>query len=257
MKMKTGLVLSGGGARGIAHLGILKALNELGVKVDCISGTSAGALVGVLYAQGLNPDKIFDLLKGISFLNSVRPAWRLTGFFNMDGIQELLKKNLKVETFRELPLPLTVAATDIRKGKIQYFSEGELIPAIVASCSIPAIFNPVSFNGNLYVDGGLVDNLPVKPIRNQCDFIIGSHCNHISPEVDVTNVKAVVERSLLVAIYSNTEISRSMCDAYIEPPRMDRFSSLDLSKAGEIYDFSYRFTMQNFLPHHFQKHSAA
>ncbi len=257
MKMKTGLVLSGGGARGVAHLGVLKALEELGVVIDCISGTSAGALVGALYAQGLKPEAIFKLVKGISFLKSVRPAWALTGLFNMDGMRELLQKNIPVNDFSSLSIPLTIAATDIRKGKIHYFSEGELIPAIVASCSIPALFNPINFNANLYVDGGLIDNLPVKPIRNQCDFIIGSHCNHISPEVDITNVKSVVERSLLVAIYSNTEVSRGLCDVYIEPPRMDRFSSLDLSRIQEIFDFSYRHTIQNYLPHHFQKSTAA
>ncbi len=255
--MKTGLVLSGGGARGVAHLGVLKALDELGVVIDRISGTSAGALVGALYAQGLKPDAIFQLVKGISFLKSVRPAWALTGVFNMDGIRELLQKKIPHNSFDGLSIPLTVAATDIRKGQVHYFTEGELIPTILASCSIPAIFNPISFKGNLYVDGGLVDNLPVKPIRKQCDFIIGSHCNHISPEVDVTNVKSVVERSLLVAIYSNTEVSRGLCDVFIEPPRMDRFSSLDLGKIQEVYDFSYRFTIQNFLPHHFQKSTAA
>lgn len=255
--MKTGLVLSGGGARGVAHLGVLKALDELGVVIDRISGTSAGALVGALYAQGLKPDAIFQLIKGISFLKSVRPAWALTGVFNMDGIRELLQKKIPHNSFDELSIPLTVVATDIRKGQVHYFTEGELIPTILASCSIPAIFNPISFKGNLYVDGGLVDNLPVKPIRKQCDFIIGSHCNHISPEVDVTNVKSVVERSLLVAIYSNTEVSRGLCDVFIEPPRMDRFSSLDLGKIQEVYDFSYRFTIQNFLPHHFQKSTAA
>jgi NTE family protein len=175
----------------------------------------------------------------------------------MDGIKELLQKKIPHNNFGGLPIPLTVAATDIRKGRVHYFTEGELIPTILASCSIPAIFNPINFNGNLYVDGGLVDNLPVKPIRNQCDFIIGSHCNHISPEVDVTNVKSVVERSLLVAIYSNTEVSRGLCDVFIEPPRMDRFSSLDLGKIQEVYDFSYRFTIQNFLPHHFKKSTAA
>jgi NTE family protein len=255
--MKTGLVLSGGGARGVAHLGVLKALDELGIVIDCISGTSAGALAGALYAQGLSPDAIFGLVKNMGLFNSVRPAWARTGLLNMDGMKELLQKSIPVNNFNGLKIPLTVAATDIRKGQVHYFTAGELIPAILASCSIPAIFNPVSFNGNLYVDGGLVDNLPVKPIRKQCDFIIGSHCNHISPDVDVSNIKLVIERSLLVAIYSNTEISRGMCDAFIEPPRMDRFSSLDLSKVQEIYDFSYRFTIQNFLPHHFQKNTAA
>jgi len=253
MKKKIGLVLSGGGARGVAHLGVLKALDELGVVIDIISGTSAGALIGALYAQGLKPEAIFELVKEISFFKSVRPAWARTGFFNMDGMKELLQKHIPVNRFEHLPLPLTVAATDIRKGQIHYFAEGELLPAVLASCSIPGIFNPISFNGNLYVDGGLIDNLPVKPIRPQCDMIIGSHCNHISPDVDVNNLKSVIERSLLVAIYSNTEISRGMCDVFIEPPRMDRFSSLDFSKAQEMYDFSYRFTIQNFLPHHFQK----
>jgi len=257
MKKKIGLVLSGGGARGIAHLGILKALNELGVTVDMISGTSAGALIGGLYAQGLKPETIFELIKDIGFFKAVRPAWALTGFFNMDGLKDLLMKNIPVNRFENLPLPLTVAATDIRKGQIHYFSEGELVPAVLASCSLPGIFNPISFNGNLYVDGGLIDNLPVKPIRNQCDMIIGLHCNHISPDVDVSNFKSVIERSLLIAIYSNTEISRGMCDVYIEPPRMDRFGSLDLSKAQEIYEYGYHFAIQNFLPHHFQKSNVA
>jgi NTE family protein len=255
--MKTGLVLSGGGARGVAHLGVLKALDELGVVIDCISGTSAGALAGALYAQGLKPDAIFGLVKNMGLFNSVRPAWARTGLLNMDGMKELLLKTIPVNNFNSLKIPLTVAATDIRRGQVHYFTEGELIPAILASCSIPAIFNPVSVNGNLYVDGGLVDNLPVKPIRKNCDFIIGSHCNHISPDVDVSNIKLVIERSLLVAIYSNTEISRGMCDVFIEPPRMDRFSSMDLSKVQEIFDFSYRFTIQNFLPHHFQRSTAA
>jgi len=255
--MRTGIVLSGGGSRGVAHLGILKALDELGVTFDCISGTSIGALVGALYAQGLKPDRILELVKSVGLFNSVRPAWAKTGLLNMDGIKELLHKCIPVNNFNNLAIPLTVAATDIRRGQIHYFSEGELIQTVVASCSIPALFNPVSLNGNLYVDGGLVDNLPVKPIRNRCDFIIGSHCNHISNDVDVTNIKLVIERSLLVAIHSNTEISRGMCDVFIEPPRMDRFSSMDFSKAQEIFDFSYRFTMQNFMPHHFQKNNAA
>jgi len=253
MKLKTGLVLSGGGARGVAHLGVLRALDELGVKIDQISGTSAGALVGALYAQGHKPEAIFNLISGIGFFKSVRPAWKLTGVFNMDGIKELLNNKIPHDSFENLSIPLTVAATDIRKGHIHYFSEGTLIPTVIASCSIPVIFNPVSFNGNLYVDGGLIDNLPVRPIREQCEFIIGSHCNHISSDVDVNNMKSVVERSLLLAIQSNTHVSRNLCDVFIEPPRMDRFSSIDLSKLEEIYEYGYHFTIQNFLPHHFQK----
>jgi NTE family protein len=252
MDMKIGLALSGGGVRGMAHIGVIKALEELGVSVNSVSGTSAGALVGTLYAAGYTPDKIFDILKEVSMIKSARPAWAFTGLFTLDGLKELLSEYIPANTFHSLPLALTVTATDIRTGQARYFSEGELLPAVLASCTIPGIFTPLNFQGNLYVDGGLVDNLPVKPLRASCDFVIGSHCNHISHEFDIKNLKLVIERSLLIAINGNTQASRKLCDVFIEPPRMDRFSSLDISKAREIFEFSYEFTRQNFFPHHFQ-----
>jgi NTE family protein len=255
--MKIGISLSGGGVRGVAHIGILKALEELGLTIQVISGTSAGSLVGCLYASGLKPDEIFNLIKEMSILKSVRPAWAFTGLFTMDGLKEILYQNIKVDNFSSLKIPLTVAATNIRNGTAHYFSEGPLISSVVASCSIPVIFNPVTINDNLYVDGGLVDNLPVKPIRDRCDIVIGSHCNHVSNDFDIKNFKTVLERSMLIAIQSNIKYSRELCDVFIEPPRLDRFSSLDLSKVQDIFDFSYNFTKENFLPHHFQVQKSA
>lgn len=254
---KVGIALSGGGARGIAHIGVLKALEEMGVKISAISGTSAGSIVAALYAYGYKPDQIFELIKNLSIFKSVSLAWTWTGLLTMDGLKEILLKNIPENNFNALKIPLTVAATEIRKGHIHYFNEGELVPAVMSSCSIPAIFNPVSFNGGLFVDGGLFDNLPVRPIREQCDWVIGSHCNQVSPEFDPKNLKVVIERSLLMAIYANTQLSRSMCDVFIEPPRMDRFSTFDINKAQEIFESAYTFTKHNFMPHHFQKPAAA
>jgi NTE family protein len=249
--MKIGLALSGGGVRGIAHLGVLKALEEMGVTFQIISGTSAGALVGCLYAAGYKPEKILDIVKKVSLLRSLRPAWSAPGLFTLEGLKEILLSYVPQNDFDSLPIRLVVCTTDIRSGQARYFSAGELIPAVVASCCIPGIFSPVAFQGSLLVDGGLVDNLPVKAIRSACDFVIGSHCNHISEEVDVKNTKLVVERSLLIAIHGNTQASKAQCDVVIEPARMDRFSSLDLSKADDIFEYSYNFTRQNFFPHHF------
>jgi NTE family protein len=254
--MKLGLVLSGGGVRGIAHIGILKALDEMQVQIDCIAGTSAGAIVGSLYSAGNKPDRIFELVKNLSIFKTVRPAFTWTGLLTLDGLKDVLLKNIPANSFNDLRIPLTVAATDIKNGQIKYFNSGELIPAVVASSSIPAIFNPVQLNGHLYVDGGILDNLPVKAIRNQCEIIVGCHCNHISPDFDVTNIKLVVERSLLIAIRANTEVSRGLCDVFIEPPGMDRFSSLDLSKVQEIFEYGYRFTKGNFSPASFKKQAA-
>jgi Predicted esterase of the alpha-beta hydrolase superfamily len=255
--MKIGIALSGGGARGVAHIGILKALDEIGVKISVISGTSAGAIVASLYSYGYSPDAIFGIVKNLSVFNSVSPAWTWSGLLTMDGLRDLLLKSIPENNFNALKIPLTVAATEMRKGHIHYFSDGELIPAVVSSCSVPAVFNPVNFNGGVYVDGGLFDNLPVKPIKHQCDLLIGSHCNHISPDFDAKSLKVVIERSLLMAISANTHSSRLLCDVFIEPPRMDRFSSFEIGKAQEIFDFAYRFTKDNFMPHHFQKTIAA
>jgi NTE family protein len=252
--MKLGLVLSGGGARGVVHIGVLKAIEELGVQFSMVSGTSAGSIVGSLYAYGYPPDEIFKIIKSMSIFKSVRPAWTWAGLLRMDGLQELLLKYIPENSFEKLKLPLTVAATEIKKGRVEYFSSGELIPAVVCSCSIPAVFNPVNFNGGLYVDGGLFDNLPVRPLRDKCDKIVGLHCNHINPEFDPNSLRTVIERSLLMAINANTLISKGMCDVYIEPPNMSRYGSFDISKAQEIFEYGYKFAKENFMPQHFQFH---
>lgn len=251
--MKIGLVLSGGGARGIVHIGVLKALEEMNIKFSVISGTSAGSIVGALYAYGYTPDQIIEMIKSVSIFKSVRPAWTGAGLLTMDGLVDVLRQYIPENDFKSLKFPLTIAATDIRAGRIHYFTEGELIPAIVSSSSIPGVFKPVSFNGSTYVDGGLLDNLPVKPIKDKCDFIVGLHCNHFSTAFDAKSMKMIIERSLLLAINANTEISRSMCDVFIEPVHMDRFTSYAIGSAQEIFDAGYQFTKANFMPHHFLK----
>jgi NTE family protein len=255
--MKIGLALSGGGARGITHIGVIKAMEELGVKPDVISGTSAGSIVAVLYANGMKPDEIFDVVNNLSLFRSVKMAWAWSGLLKMEGLRALLTKHCPGSTFESLKIPLTVAATEIRLGEIRYFSSGELAPAIISSCSIPGIFNPVSFDGHLYVDGGLLDNLPARPLRDKCDFLVGSHCNHLTPEYDEHSLRAVIERSMLITISSNSSASRRICDLVIEPPHMARFTVFEMGKAREIYDAGYQYTKKNFLAHHFQKNRVA
>jgi len=251
--MKIGLCLSGGGARGFAHIGAIKALEEIGIKFSMLSATSAGAIVGALYAYGYRPEEILSLFKDLKLYRSLKPAWTWAGLLTMDGLTEMLTKYLPEDDFGALKIPLTISATDIIKGKIKYFHEGQLVPAIVASSSIPVVFKPTEIDGSQYVDGGLLDNLPVKPLKGKCDLLVGVHCNHIGHEFSGKGLKQMIERTFLLAINSNTQISRSMCDVFIEPPNMNQFSSLDLKRAPEIFEAGYRFTKQNFLPHHFQK----
>lgn len=251
--MKIGLALSGGGARGVSHVGVLKALEEMGVEVSMVSGTSAGSIVAALYAYGYEPDEIFDIVKRVSVFRSVRPAWAWTGLLTMDGLRELLMNSMPENDFNSLKMPLHIAAIEINKGEVHYFSEGELIPAILSSCSVPAVFNPVKFDKGLYVDGGLLDNLPSRVLQERVDFLIGSHCNPISKDFDAKNLKAVIERSLLMAMNGNTRLSKTFCDVVIEPEKLDKFSSFDIAKAREIFEIGYEYTIKNFKPEDFKK----
>jgi NTE family protein len=250
--MKVGLVLSGGGARGVCHLGVIKALEEFGVKFDFISGTSSGSVVGSLYSYGYKPDEILQIIKTTSFFRSLKLAWTWTGLLSIDGLRDLFLKYIPENSFESLKIPVRLAVTDIVKGKIEYFSQGELIQPILASCCVPAVFKPIQHMGGVYVDGGILDNLPVKAIHDQCDFIIGSHCNFITSEFDIKNFRSVIERSLLMAIHGNTMISKSLCNVLIEPPGVGKYSGFDLSKAAEIFDIGYEYTRRNFTPDQFR-----
>ena len=257
MTMKIGIVLSGGGARGISHIGVLKALEEFGITANCLAGTSAGSIVGSLYAYGYKPDKILEIVLATSLFKSMRPAWTLTGLLTLDGLRDVLLKYIPENSFESLRVPMTIAATDIRKGKGVYFTKGELIPAILSSCCVPAVFNPIQFQECTFVDGGIVDNLPAASIRSQCDFLIGSHCNHISEDVDVKNFRTVIERSLLIAINGNTTVSKSLCDVLIEPPDVGKVSGFDLSKAKDLFEIGYQFTKTHFKPEDFRNYDKA
>ncbi len=246
--MKIGLTLSGGGARGIAHIGVLKALEEFNVRIDCVSGTSTGALIGALYSYGYSAEKILDTVISTKIFSSLRPAWTWTGLVNIMNLQELILKLMPENSFDALKIPLTIAATNLNKGCAEYFASGNLITVILASCCVPVIFAPVQLNGQHYVDGGITDNLPAKVLRDRCGLLIGSHCNYISSEHDVRNFRSVIERSLLIAINGNTTLSKNKCDVLIEPRDLGNTSAFDLSDIKRLYNVGYEFTRNNFSP---------
>jgi len=249
--MKLGLTLSGGGARGIAHLGVLKALDEKNVRPDIISGTSAGALTGSLYAYGYSPEEIFDIVVNTRILTAIKPAWSLQGLVKPESLGDILRKYIKEDDFSALKIPLTVAATEIISGEVEYFSKGELIRPITASCCVPMFFSPVNIGQGIYVDGGLIDNLPAAAIRDKCDRLIGVNVNPINDQFDPKNMKMVVERSLLIAIGENTARSMKLCDVTIEPPQLGVFNGMDLKKAGEIFEIGYECARQILISHSF------
>jgi NTE family protein len=154
--MKIGLVLSGGGARGIAHLGVVKALQEMGIPFDQIAGTSAGAITGALIAQGYSPDESLKIIESSSFVRHLRPAWNRMGLLRIDTAIDLYRKYLPHDSFEALQIPLHVLAVDLNDGEQVVFESGELIRPVLASCCLPGIFEPMLINKRQFVDGGVL-----------------------------------------------------------------------------------------------------
>lgn len=239
---KIGVVLSGGGVRGFAHLGVLKVLDELQIKPCAISGVSAGAIFGALYASGKSPDEILAFAKNNSYLRFSNFLWRKEGLFSMETMRKILNENLPVDSFESLKIPLFVNATDFLHNKTIFFSSGELIKPLIASASFPVLFEPVSGENTRLVDGGLLDNFPVAPLLNLSDKILGSHVNKLA-NISNTNIKfskaALIERCFHLAIANSVYSKVHLCDIFIEP-LLDSFGLLRMKNLDQIFEIGYQ-----------------
>jgi NTE family protein len=243
-KTKIGIALSGGGVRGISHLGVLKALVEVGIVPTKVSGTSAGAIAGAMYCQGYSPEEILKIIVETNYFKFMRPAISLTGILRMTAMETLFRLYFKHNDFAQLKTPLSVAATDIKKGKVMYFSEGELIKAIMASSCIPGMFDPIVIGDRYFVDGGVLNNLPVEPLEGICDYVIGVNCNQLPEETNIRNMKNLIERSVIMAMNYNVYSRKSKCDYFIEAPGLGKFGVFDIKKAPELFQAGYDQTMR-------------
>jgi NTE family protein len=239
-KYKTGLVLSGGGTRGFAHLGVLKAMDEKGIKPDIISGVSAGSIVGALYADGKSPDEILEVLTSHKVLDYIEFTIPKTGMIKLSGFEKTLNLHLKAQTFEELNIPLKVFAVNINTAEYVCFDEGPLSTAIKASSSIPIIFPPVKIGEHCFSDGGTINNFPVEPLVGKCDWIIGVNVNPLGTTKRLNNLKQIVERTFQLAIRSHTMDRKDKCDIFIEPEGLEEFGLLELSNARKIFELGYK-----------------
>jgi len=252
-KYNTGLVLSGGGARGFAHLGVLQALNEAGIFPDVISGTSAGALIGVLYADGYTPEEILKLMNSSSRLDFMRPALPREGLLQINGIIKILKTSLRSKIFEDLKIPLFVTATDLNNGVAEYFSSGELLRPVIASASIPVLFKPVIINKIHYVDGGVLDNMPIKPLEGKCDVLIGSFVNPTGYEKTVTSMVQIAERAFMLNMSKELDHKAKKFDIFIAPPELKNYKILDPEKALEVFEIGFKATKSKLKEPEIQK----
>ncbi len=237
-----GLVLSGGAARGLAHLGVLKAMEEVDLHPDIISGVSAGAIAGGLYADGKSPEEILEIFKENGFFDFARFTLPKAGFMSTEKLLNVLKRELNAKVFSDLSIPFFAAAANLNAGKIMYFSEGELAKRIVASSSIPVLFKPVEIEGSIYVDGGVFDNLPRKPIQEKCRHLMGVHVNPTGYEEKLDSMVSIAARTFHLTVGAKISHEKENFDLFIEPEALKEYTLLNISKADEIYKHGYEAT---------------
>jgi NTE family protein len=163
---RIGLALGGGFARGLAHIGVLKVLEQEHVPISYVAGTSVGALIGAIYCSGVSAAELEDVARSVRFRDFA--GWTLSrlGLATTERMMHFLNRVLKVETFEELRIPFGATATDLRTGEPIFFRSGALADAVRASCAYPGMFLPVEINGRLLVDGMLAHPVPAQPLRD-------------------------------------------------------------------------------------------
>jgi NTE family protein len=243
---KIGVALSGGGVRGIAHLGVLQGLNEKGIYPDFLSGSSAGAIVATMYAYGYRPKEIMDIITHTNFIKYFKPSVSFKALLKMDGLETLFSRYLPVDDFSALKIPVYITVTNFQKSRTAYFSKGPLIKRLMASSCIPGMFEPVKLDDDLYVDGGVLNNMPVEPLIDDCQTVIGVNCNNLPELKEAPNIKGLIERSVIMALNYNVYSRKIKCDYFIDPPGLAQFGVLDIKKAKEIYATGYQYC-KNFL----------
>ncbi len=240
---KYNFVLSGGGARGFAHLGVIKALNENNITFSAISATSSGAIIAAFLCDGYTPDEVALICK--EAIPVTRFNFHFTqGFLSIDSLKKLFSKYLRSTTFEELKHPLYVSVTDLDNGQQVIFDKGSLVQALIASASIPLIFSPVTINEKHYVDGGLSGNLPVEPFKESALKTIGIHVNPLSAFNPEDNVLKQFERTLHLSIRGNVLREMQQTALLIEPEALKDFGIFDTKKIDEIIEIGYSYVKE-------------
>ena len=269
---RIGLSLSGGGAKGFAHIGVLKVLDSLGVKVDYISGTSMGAIVGGLYASGYTGKEIEQIVMDTDFYSLIanEKTRQETSFFNKsvdkyiltvpikDGkinvlpkaistgqkniymLKELFKNVSTITDFSKLPIPFMCVATNLESGKMKLFEDGDLVSSIMASSAFPSLMDPVKINDSLYIDGAMTINYPSKPLKDKgIDIVIGVDLSQgLSSRKDLQSAISILNQVIDFGIQKETKNQYNYTDINIHP-NLDGTGATSYDAKKAILDSGY------------------
>lgn len=232
------LALSGGGVRAVAHLGVIEVLQREGYRVESIAGSSGGALAGVLLCDGYAPREVLEVYRRLSRFDLMR-HFRRGGMFALEGLKRLLETHLSVSRIEALQLPCIIAATDLSSGRIRYFDSGPAAELAAASSSLVPFFAPVRYEGMQLGDGGFMDNMPARPLKERGVPVLGINVNAIFPQ-EPHHIMQTTYRALVLMMAANVEASRSYADAYLEIRGCAEINIFDTDKMDAAFDAGVR-----------------
>ncbi len=240
--VRVGLALGGGATRGIAHIGALKAFDENGIKFDMIAGTSAGSLVGCMYAGGKTPDEIIALAKSLKVKDIRKSKFFMPS--KTDGIQELVIENLGDIDIKDLKIPFCAVAVDLITSQEIVFSKGNLAKIVAGSCAVPGVFVPVEYEDMHLSDGGLQNNIPSDvPRYFGCDYVIAVDVNSTRGG-GTLSLKVLDVLSATIGIMSKSNSIKGYINAdYVVKPSMKKFKSTKVDEAEEMFMEGYLATI--------------
>jgi len=232
-----GLALGGGGARGVAHIAYLKAMDELGLRPNIIAGTSSGAIVGALYAGGLSPDEIYAMLESL-FSVKKRSKLSFIKTFKRDNVaaslaKQFLLRALPKKTFEELEIPLKLVATNFNTLEEEVFESGEILPALMGSIALPSVFVPQQVGDSYYMDGGATNIVPFDIIRNVCDILIAIDVSQVRPNTLKPSIKSAAH-----ATWAATQ--EALISAKLEKSPVEIFERPTFEDVSTMQFFKYK-----------------
>src|SRR5438445_2002840 len=227
-------VLGGGGARGFAHAGVLKVLDDAGIRADLVVGTSAGSLVGALYAGGIRNDELLETAIAVQRDELVDFVFPHRGFIEGSRLQTYIDKALNGRLIEQLDIPFVAVATELASGRLVAFTRGDTGMAVRASCSVPVIFQPTSIRGSEYVDGGLVSPVPVKVARELgADLVIAVDVSrHPEEQKDLDSTAAMLSHAFVVMEHALAQEETRLADVVIRP-KLAEVRATDLAARGQ------------------------
>ena len=228
-----GLVLSGGGSKGLAHAGVIKYLEEKNIKPTQMAGTSAGSIVGALYAWGKTPEEILEFFKSIYLFHWKHLTFKKAGLIDSESFRNYFHSIFDDAVLSDLKIPIQITATDMVRGKLKIFSpETKIADAILASCAFPGVFSPYQIEGNIYSDGGILNHFPTDILQGQCDVVIGVYVSPIQKieAKDLNSIKAVTTRAFDILSANSNMNKFNNCDWVIEPKDLSLYSTFEMNK---------------------------